>query len=732
VYVAFDGAGRSWRPNPFFSTLRGSMPGRDTYRFGPFRLIPAARLLLEGDAPLRVGSRAFDILVALVERAGETIANEELLARVWPDVAVDDVNLRVHITALRKVLGDGRGGTRYIGNVPLRGYRFLAPLSREPEGAPDGVRDAQSRSMSGGGLAGRLPLPMVRLVGRDDAVAALERQLVSRRFVTVVGPAGIGKTSLALAAAQRLAPSFPSGVLFVDLASVAESRHVASALASIVGVSPPSGDTLGALGPALANRKVLLVLDNCEHVATAAAALAEATLRVAPDLAVLATSREPLRARGEWVSRLGPLPVPGNSELVTAESAATFSAIELFVERASASLDGFELPDADAPSVAELCRKLDGNPLAIELAAARIAAFGVRGLLARLDDRFRLMMSGHRTALPRQQTLRGAMDWSYDTLSEGQRRVLRRLAVFPGWFDLSAAIAVTSTGTQGVPDTVEDLAELVDKSLVTTDVSGAAVLYRLLGTTRAYAFEKLIEHHESDPAQKRHAEYTLAQVQIGSASGDPSEIERKLDELGGLIDDVRAGLRWAFSQGADVGLAIELAIASAPLGAVFSLHEEFCAYLERASVALSSMPSADPRTALRLALAHGALAVHSRGDYSAFLLAHELAEAHGSDRERELALEGIWSRNLFGVADYEYAVSLAQQHVAATSKQPSAARLNSQRMLGLALHFSGRHTAAREQLELVMSHETSQHERAALQLDPRISAGISLSRIHWL
>jgi predicted ATPase len=468
--------------------------------FGPFRLFPAQQLLLEDDKPVRLGSRALDILTALVERAGKLVGKDELIARVWPDIFVDESNLRVHIAGLRRALGEGQAGNRYVVNIPGRGYRFVAPVMISEELGPIAPQPATARPKH------NLPTPLTRMVGRDAVTSALSAQLAQRRFITVVGPGGIGKTTVALAVAHGLIAPYRDGVWFVDLAPLADPLLVPSALAFVFGLAIRSENSASGLIDFLRDKKMLVVLDSCDHVIEAAAALAVDLLKGAPGLNILATSREPLRAQGECVQRLTPLKVPPISRKLTAAEALAFPAVQLFVERAIACLDEFELSDAYAPIVADICRSLDGIALAIELAAGRIDALGVAGLAVALEDQFQLLTRGRRTALSRHQTLSAALDWSYEFLPESERIILRRVAVFDGYFTLESARAVAADFKVATTDVVEGLANLVTKSLVTADISGQIVQYRLLETTRAYARGKLVESADFEQIAQRHTE----------------------------------------------------------------------------------------------------------------------------------------------------------------------------------------------------------------------------------
>jgi predicted ATPase/DNA-binding winged helix-turn-helix (wHTH) protein len=556
--------------------------------FGPFRLFPARRLLLEAERSVRLGSRALDILIALVERPGEVLSKEELMARVWPNTPVKEGNLKVHVAGLRRVLGDGRGGNRYLVNIPGRGYRFIAPITV----ADESRSPPPATSIRPHNLPGRL----ARLIGRTEVVGNLAQQLSMQRLLTIVGPGGIGKTVVALEVAEELIPAYEHGVWLIDLAPIADVRLVPTALASALSLEIRSDSPLPGLITTIRDKHMLIILDNCEHVIEAAATLVAAVLRGSRRVHILATSREPLRVEGERVHRLTALENPPASVRFSAAGALRFSAVQLFVQRATATMNEFELSDADAPSASDLCRKLDGIPLAIEFAAARVDAFGVRGVAALLDDRLRLLTTGHRAALPRHRTISAALEWSYQLLSQEEQTVFRRLAIFVGGFTLEAASAVAANAVETESDIADTVANLVMKSLVVADLGDKEVRFRLLETMRAYALAKLAESGEAEALGRRHAAYHRDLVEAAwnrSAGGDFAAAYAP------EIDNIRAALSWALAPGGDASIGVALAAASAPIWLEMSLLTECHGWMGKA---IDFLDAADRGTRREMAL----------------------------------------------------------------------------------------------------------------------------------
>jgi predicted ATPase/DNA-binding winged helix-turn-helix (wHTH) protein len=566
-----------------------------TIAFGPYRLLPRRLALLEAGKPVALGSRALAILIALVERAGELVTKEEIVAQVWPNVFVEEGNLRVHIAALRRALGDGQGGLRYIENIPGRGYRFVAPLD---------VADAPAVPAEASAALGRLntlPAPLTRMIGRAAFVDAIVRRVGESRLVTITGPGGIGKSTVAFAAAHELAPSFPDGVIFLDLAPVLDPKLVPSSLTAMVGLAGRSEDPLPGLVRFLKDRRALILLDSCEHVIEAAAQMVDVLSRSLPRLQFLATTREPLGVEGERVFPLAPLDLPAERDR-TVSGALASPAVQLFVERATAVLDCFDLTPDNVGFVTEICRRLDGMPLAIEMAAGRVNTLSPAEIASLLDNRFRLLTRGRRTALPRHQTLRATLDWSESLLPPAERLILRRIGIFAGWFTAHGAEAVLPGEGMTLADVVEGIASLVTKSLVAADVSGPVAFYRLLDTTRAYALEKLEEAGERDRIAHLHAGHCFGLFQRASIEWETLPTADWLALYRRSLNDLRAALDWAYSPQGDPQMGVLLAVAAAPLWLELSLMEECRTRMQQA---LDHLGADDDRLAMRV---HSALA----------------------------------------------------------------------------------------------------------------------------
>jgi predicted ATPase/DNA-binding winged helix-turn-helix (wHTH) protein len=540
----------------------------DAFVFQDFEVRLDTRQLLVRGEPARLGARAFDLLVALVERRDRVVGKDELLDLVWPGLVVEENNLQVHISALRRLLGAGA-----IATVPGRGYQFAVAIE-----ASHRVADAAApphTAAPGGASAGNLARALPRLFGRDDDLASVIDLVKRQPLVTVVGAPGLGKTALALAAADALRQQWSDGAWVVELANVADPAQVASTVAQALRITMNGKRApLDELAGVLESQSLLLVLDNCEHLVDAAGEFAESTLRRAPGVRILATSQELLNVPGEALYKLKPLAVPEPGELDRADQ---YGAFRLFMERAGAADPHLYLSPGNAEAVADICRRLDGLPLAIELAAARVRLLGVRGVRDRLGERFKVLTAGARTAMRRHQTLLAAIDWSHGLLAPGEQRVLRRLGVFVGGFSIELAQDVAADQGQDAWEVIDALGTLVDRSLVSVE-AGEPPRYRLLETTRAYALEKLAGVGETAQLVERHARAVerlfvrFGEERYGESGslGMYPFMQRLVPEL----DNLRAALGWAAADGGDAVLAISLAGASAELYRTLGISEE--------------------------------------------------------------------------------------------------------------------------------------------------------------
>jgi predicted ATPase/DNA-binding winged helix-turn-helix (wHTH) protein len=506
------------------------------YEFAPYRILPVQRQLFRDGVPVKLGGRAFDVLVALIERRSRTVSKNELMDLVWTTVVVEENNLDVQIFSLRKLLGYAA-----IVTVPGRGYRFT--LSVTQTGTDEAPATPQEPHLVEKFSRSNLPENIPTLYGRDEDLQRVQSLLLSHRLVTVAGPAGIGKTRLAQAAAEACRGSTGDSIWWVDLAPMTNPALIPSALAVALGLSlDGASDAFNAVLAALTGRTPLVVLDNAEHLLDGVASFVLRLLREVPGTRFLITSQEPLRVDDEFVFRLEPLSLPSSDD---PERIADSGAVALFVARAQAAERRFELRSSNEAVVAEICRRLDGIPLAIELAAARVPLLGIEGLRDKLDQRFHVLIAGRRSSLRRHQTLRAALEWSHQLLEPAQQIVLRRLGVFAGGFTLEAAQQVAEDG-QGIDnwDVLEHLGALVDKSLVVAE-GDSVPRYRMLETTRLFALERLIESGESEDVRGRHRDHYLALAEECEPKLLLGETRRHLTRLDVERDNLFLALAWA-------------------------------------------------------------------------------------------------------------------------------------------------------------------------------------------
>jgi predicted ATPase/DNA-binding winged helix-turn-helix (wHTH) protein len=701
--------------------------------FGPFRLFAAERRLEKEGRAVPLGGRAFDLLVVLVERAGEIVPRRTLMDSVWRDVNVEEASLRFHVKELRKALGDSRPDRRYVRNVPGRGYCFVAPIERL---AKLGEKASGNEPFK---IVSDLPGRASPIVGRSGNIETLTRELSKRRLVTIAGPGGIGKTTLAVATAERLRSSFANGVLFVDLAPIADPSLVVGALLAALGVAMRADDPLSGVIDFLRNKQTLIVIDNCEQVIETVATLVDRILRETDGAHILATSRETLQIAGERVHRLMPLECPPLKAEMTLNEAMSYPAVQLFVDRATAIDEDFLLNEELAPAAAKICQRLDGIPLAIELAAAQVEFFGVDALAKALHDMFAVLTRGRRLALPRHQTLRAALDWSYNLLSPTEQTVLRRIATFRAPFTLESAIEVAAGSELSTADAIEAMAGLFAKSMLAAESAAGATQYRLLETTRLYASEKLTSSGEGSRTARRHAEHFLALFAsepndrgFNSDAAPPPYAKR--------IDDVRAALEWSFSDDGDQLVGMELLAASSQLWFRLTLNIEYRRRIELALQKLSEWPESSPLVEMRLQIALGHTLWNMQSDLGlmerTFARAQELVDRmeQAPSGLRLQALWGLWVARR-GTGRHREALVAAERYqaVARSAGDPSFILLGD-RTLALTHHFLGNQALARDHAERVrrIAQSSNYPPTTAFQISSRVAAETLLARIRWL
>ncbi|WP_314957738.1 ATP-binding protein [Bradyrhizobium cosmicum] len=693
--------------------------------FGPFRLFPKSRLLEKEGSPLHVGGRALDILIFLAERPGEVVDKRELVKRIWADVNVDEGSLRFHVAALRKALGDTGKSARYVVNVPGRGYCFVASFA---QAAPPAVQPTIDI------LPSRpLPMPLSKMVGREEVVEKISNGLSLHRFMSVVGPGGIGKTAVAVTVGHRRSADFGGRVFFVDFGPLRDASHIATTIASALGLTISAEDPTPALLTFLKASPALLIFDSCEHVLDALAPLVERIVREAPQLRVLATSRESFRSDGERIFRLFPLECPPERDGLDVAEVLNYPAAQLFVERIAQSSGPFQLSAEEAPLVASICRRLDGIALAIELAAGRVNAYGIAGTASLLDSRFSLQWRGRRTAVPRHQTLAAALDWSYDLLPPAESATLRRLSVFAGPFAPEAAATVAAGDGLNASETLEAIDSLVTKSLISP--SGSRTLrYRLLDTTRTYAHGKLNELGETGQFARRHAAHFRDFFERADADTS-TPLPEWLSIYGAELDNVRAALNWAFGPDGDPTLGIALTAAAVTLWVRLSLFAE-CR--ERAKTALAALDDGgDDRVRMQLLAALGWSLMYGEGRAREArpILETTLELADRLD-DKDFRLRALWGLCIdqFNNGQFGKARALADRFAMAAANSPDRTDVMlGDRLTAVALHYLGDQNDARTRIDRVNASLHVLAEKPKIfPLDLRISTQYFRARILWL
>jgi predicted ATPase/DNA-binding winged helix-turn-helix (wHTH) protein len=691
--------------------------------FGPFELSIGSRRLTNGTKVVPLGGRAMDILIVLVEQANTVVGRVTLIERVWPNGRAEQVSLRVHISALRKALDQSDPGRRYIANVAGRGYSFVVPVTSL---SPPTSEDINPSSKS------RLPARLMRMLGRTHALATIQTKLNEQKFVTIVGPGGIGKTTLAVAIAHEMSAVLNSQVHFVDLGALGDASLVAPAVAAALGVSVQTNNIVPALIDRLRERPMLIILDGCEHLIDGISAVAEELIRQVPTLHLLATSREAMRVEGEHVHDLRALACPPEDGNLSAHDVLQYPAVQLLVDRVRAVRGGFELVDADAPIAAGICRRLDGIPLAIELAAGRVDIFGLSKTASLLDERLNLSWVGRRTAPPRHQTLNAALEWSYDLLAEAEKRVLSRLSVFAGGFTFEAAVAVAADEMIDEANVSDCIWELRSKSMIAVQEQGTRL--RLLDTTLAFALHRLAGGDEENRCRRRHALYFRDVVRQGASMDMPE----KLRALGGDVGNLRAALNWAFSVEGDAKIGVDLAAASASSWMGMGLLTECQDWMTKAVGHLKGMNSGTRQEMV----IHSALAScmtftggMTEESYATWTKTRLLAEGLGDIEHQLVSLLVLWAHKI-RLPRYAEAIELAEscgEVAEKTGDRGAIAMANYMR--GVSYHHTGRLLQAESCLEMSLHRDDEASRQALIKrfgYDRKVESLMILSSVAWL
>jgi predicted ATPase len=656
-----------------------------------------------------------------IAAAGSPVPEATLLLASGMLDAVDGADqLWSCVTRLNQSLESCSSGYGYIAHFPHVGFALVVP-----------------RNVARGTFG--LPQQSKAVIGRDDIAERIRSKLGQHRFVTIVGAGGIGKTTVAAMVATRLAAEFPDGVCFIDASPLAEPRLLPNALAQALGVAVAAGGVLACLSAFLRYKKVLVILDSCEHLIGAAADLAEHLLGAASQLVLLATSREPLMASGEWLLRLGAIGLPPLSGNLCGAQALEYPAVQLFVERARQHITNYVLDDDSAGKVSALCHRLDGIPLAIELAAARLPLLGLGALLEQVEYRLLAGDSSIRSAKGRHETLGAMLDWSYDLLPQNQQRALIRLSVFRGEFTLAAAVSVlTGDDEASRHDSAECVIELLMKSLLSAREDGAAYRYRLLDTTRGYAAAKLDALGERRQQQTRHARYLCTLMHAAEEDWLVLPREQWLNTYRMWIDDIRVALDWTLAPGEDAELGAALVLATFPLGHQASLTAEFS---DRVAHALTVVePSGLTATLLQIqqySLTCNMKSFLDPRNCSLVAAVHAVEHADANSalvKYRTSLRASVWAAS-FIPGDFPAAL----QQVESMREQAEAegdwlADITARRMQAQSLHFLGRHAEAQVQAEFVLANAWRRIPLVGspAQLDVRVSMRIVLARVAFM
>lgn len=687
--------------------------------FGRYRIFPRLRILTRNGNRIEIGPRAIDILWLLVKANGELVTKDYLLETVWSGVVVEENNLQAQMSAIRRALGSDRDMIRTEFGL---GYRLVRKETSQSASEP--VPDKPA--------ARALPMPLTALLGRDTELLELGALFDRFRLMTIVGSGGVGKTRTALEFAQRLADLHGHDVRLAEMAKISDPERVEPSLANALLIPSLGTHHIRQAFGGSRSGQTTLIVDNCEHLSDAIAEAMEALLTNAPQIKILATSQEPLEISGEQVYRLGPLAVPPK-DVTDLETALKFPAFELLVERASANAQTFEI---DVALASAICHRLDGLPLALELAAARIAMLGLNGVLEALNDRFNLLTAGRKTALAKHRTLRATVDWSYHLLDAEEQLMLRRLSVFSSPFDVDAVRAVATPETSNPWHAVDILGRLVSKSLLLLDLSQTSPRYRFLESIRFYGLEKLADDADMKRIMERYAAFILTAARHANEDWKTLSTDEWRSTHASLIDDIRGALDWSFSVNGDMQVGTSILAHATPYWVQLSLHDEcrnrISDALERFADALAPLEEMALQAALGTALSWAVGPVPEADD--AWQRALRLAQAHGAFEIELQARYGLWLVSLRS-GRFRSSLEHAREMLrcAQDAADPEAAAV-AERIAGVSQHFSGNHDLACALLERSLRwFEVNQPPQTfRFGLDQSVAGKSFLARTLWV
>lgn len=697
------------------------------FQFGDFRLLPEAQALLYKGQPVGVGGRGFDILTLLVARAGEVVSKADLYAHVWPAYIVHDHNLKVNVGNLRRSLAEFDPSTEYIATIPGRGYKFVGSLESNSPAPARQVASTTSHHIA--------PPQTRELLGRDDAIRQISEQLNQPGYLTIVGPGGAGKTSLAVMVAHQSCKA-GEAIAFADLSTVSDPRFVVPAIASALGVSLGFDDPIAGVIDLLRRTRLLLIIDNCEHVIAMAATVVERISSEAPAARIIATSREPLRTRHEQLHFLSGLAYPDEAKALSTSDALQFPAIQLFINKAQSSGDA-EPTDEYVRSVVSICSRLDGLALAIELAAGTAGVLAPSALDDLFKDGFDTMNRGARDAPLRHQSLEATLDWSYRLLPDREAILLGLLSVFSGRFSADDAEAMYSAGALEPMAGRDALSQLVAKSLLSAQHDGATMHYRLAESTGTYAARRLFGSPYRGKAKRQFAIRIRDKLQIAEWEWSSQTSRDWLGKYRSQIDDVRAAIGWAFDPAGDAALGVELVVAALLLWQELSAFREMLAAIDLASENSAALSGLAPLGRAKLSTAQAWAMTLARQMHPQTSDAWRESIFHASrSRDAEFQVRSMCGQAVFLAYSGRPRTAIrSMKEFAAAKGLDWKTAPDGKRLLAHIEIYAGELTSASAHLEALMNdwgHLEEGHGLSRFQVD--LPAGIRLSQafLSWL